>query len=112
MTKQCAVCNGTNYLISADFSAIVATTYTVQAYLKGQLVGQATNQPGVALATCNYALNWRNAAPLPRRGLAELRSGQQPEFLFQEARYGEQPQRGRARSPGCPGSQWADLSRA
>ena len=39
-----------NYVISADYSAIGATTYTVQAYLRGALVGQATNLSGSSLA--------------------------------------------------------------
>ena len=36
-----------NYGISADFSPIGASTYTVQAYLQGVLVGQTTNQFGL-----------------------------------------------------------------
>ena len=52
MTKQCAVCNGSNWVVSADFSPVGATTYTVQAYRNGVLVAQATGQPGGSLATC------------------------------------------------------------
>jgi len=40
-----------NYIVSADFSASGASSYTVQAYLQGALVGQATGQPGTAIAT-------------------------------------------------------------
>jgi hypothetical protein len=52
MAKNCAVCGGSNWVVSADFSPIGATTYTVQAYRSGALVAQATGQPGAALATC------------------------------------------------------------
>ena len=50
VTKECAVCNGTNYLVSADFAPIGAGAYTVQAYLNGVLAGQATNLNGASLA--------------------------------------------------------------
>jgi hypothetical protein len=53
VTKECAICNGTNYLISANFSAIGASTYTVQAYLNGVLEGQAKGQSGSSLASCS-----------------------------------------------------------
>ena len=53
MTKACAICGGSNYVVSADFSPIGASTYTVQAYLNGTLVSQATNQSGAALASCS-----------------------------------------------------------
>jgi hypothetical protein len=43
----------TNYVVTADFTPINATGYTVQAYSNGVLVAQATHQPGVALASCN-----------------------------------------------------------
>ena len=42
----------TNCLVSADFSPLGASTYTVQAYLHGVLVGQATNQTGASLVNC------------------------------------------------------------
>jgi hypothetical protein len=41
-----------NYVVSADYSPIGASTYTVQAYLKGALVAQAANQGGDSLAVC------------------------------------------------------------
>jgi hypothetical protein len=40
----------TSYLVSADFSAVGASNYTVQAYLNGVLAGQATNLQGSSLA--------------------------------------------------------------
>jgi hypothetical protein len=55
-TKLCAACGtnyGSNYVISADFSPIGASHYTVQAYLQGVLVAKATNQTGPALAYCD-----------------------------------------------------------
>jgi hypothetical protein len=39
----------TNYAISADFSPVGASTYTVKAYYQGVVVAQATNQPGSSL---------------------------------------------------------------
>jgi hypothetical protein len=57
MTKLCATCganNGSNYVISADFSPIGVSNYTVQAYLQGVLVAQATNQPGPAVAYSDF----------------------------------------------------------
>ena len=39
-----------NHVVSADFSPVGASTYTVQAYRQGVLVAQVTNQPGSALA--------------------------------------------------------------
>jgi hypothetical protein len=42
-----------NYVVSADFSPIGATHYTVQAYRNGVSVAQATNQNGASLAVCN-----------------------------------------------------------
>ena len=39
-----------NYVLSADFSPVGASTYTVQAYYQGALVAQATNQSGASLA--------------------------------------------------------------
>ena len=45
--------NGTtNYVLSADYSPIGASMYTVQAFLKGVLVGQVTGLDGGALAIC------------------------------------------------------------
>jgi hypothetical protein len=48
-----------NYVVSADFSAVGASTYTVQAYRQGVLVAQATGQTGSALAVAaNFS--WSN----------------------------------------------------
>ena len=52
MTKECAVCNGTNWIMTADFSPMASSTYTVQALLQGVPVGQATDQNGASLAAC------------------------------------------------------------
>ena len=52
MAKNCAVCGGSNWVVSADFSRIGATTYTVEGYRNGVRVALATGQPGGALATC------------------------------------------------------------
>jgi hypothetical protein len=52
MAKDCAVCGGSNWVVSADFSPIGATTYTVEGYRNGVRVAQASGQPGGALATC------------------------------------------------------------
>ena len=49
VTKECAVCGGSNYLVSANFSPLGTSTYIVRAYLHGILVAQATNQPGASL---------------------------------------------------------------
>ena len=51
-----------NYVVSADFSAIGAKHYTVQAFLNGVLVAQATNQNGASLATCNI---WGDSGCIP-----------------------------------------------
>jgi hypothetical protein len=62
MTKLCGYCDGSNFLISADFSPIGASNFTVQAYLQGVLVAQATNQPGPALAYCDM---WGDSGCIP-----------------------------------------------
>jgi hypothetical protein len=72
MTKACATCPcsplvdpycNSNYVISGDFSGIGASAYTVQAYLNGTLVAQATNQPGPVLATCGI---WGDSGCIPQ----------------------------------------------
>ena len=47
----------TNYLMSADFSPIGASAYTVQAYLHGILVAQATGQNGAAVGEMNTCIS-------------------------------------------------------
>ena len=49
-TLQVTKAGTSNHVVSADFSPLGASTYTVQAYRQGVLVAQATNQPGAALA--------------------------------------------------------------
>lgn len=50
VTKDCASCVGSNYVLSADYSPIGVDSFTVQAYALGTLVGQVTNLTGTALA--------------------------------------------------------------
>ncbi|HEY3761841.1 MAG TPA: hypothetical protein VGN23_08835 [Verrucomicrobiae bacterium] len=45
-----AIKSGSNYEVGANFSAMGASTYTVQAYDQGVLVGQATGQGSTSLA--------------------------------------------------------------
>ncbi len=52
-TKGCAVCDGTNWGVSADYSPMGVSNYTVQVYYEGVLVAQATNQNGAVFATVN-----------------------------------------------------------
>jgi hypothetical protein len=62
-----------NYVVSADFSLIGASTYTVQAYLNGVLVAQAAGQPGASLASCNF---WGDSGCTPEtRGLGPQTRG-------------------------------------
>ena len=71
MSKLCGDCgesegNGpwiSNFLVSADFSLVGASSYTVQAFLNGVLVAQATNQPGPALAYCGF---WNDSGCTPK----------------------------------------------
>jgi hypothetical protein len=72
MTKECAVCNGSNFVVSADFSPVGASTYTVQAYRNGALVAQATGQPGGALATCPI---WGDSGCIPPIGIPPILKG-------------------------------------
>jgi hypothetical protein len=65
-TKLCGTCSagsGSNFVISADFSQIGASNFTVQAFLNGVLVGQATNQPGPSLAYCGI---WDDSGCTPQ----------------------------------------------
>jgi hypothetical protein len=73
MSKRCGACPGegnglcipclTNFLLSADFSPIGVSNFTLQAYLNGALVAQATNQSGPALAYCNV---WGDSGCTPK----------------------------------------------
>ena len=51
-----------NYVVSADWTPIGVTHYTVQAYRNGVLVAQATNQNGASLAVCNI---WGDSGCIP-----------------------------------------------
>jgi len=65
MTKQCGTCsadNGSNYVVSADFSPIGASNYTVQAFRNGVLVAKTTNQPGASVAFCGI---WGDSGCIP-----------------------------------------------
>jgi len=42
-----------NYVVSADFSPVGASTYTVQAYRQGVMVAQASGQKGAAMAVAS-----------------------------------------------------------
>ena len=55
-TLQVTKAGTSNHVVSADFSPLGASTYTVQAYRQGVLVAQATNQPGAALAAAGGGL--------------------------------------------------------
>jgi hypothetical protein len=65
ITKLCGDCgsaNGSNFLVSADFSPAGATTYTVQAVRNGTVVAQAIHQNGASLAYCNI---WDDSGCIP-----------------------------------------------
>ena len=50
VTKECGDCGGSNYVLSADYGPIGASTFTVQASLNGVLVAQAAKLNGALLA--------------------------------------------------------------